>query len=276
MLANILILTSGEQQLDSGDCGVEFSNSALQLILSKSVELDPHYNDLHSENLYESVGDDVAKDMAIVYNIDTYKQRNITLYKELLELKLYENLENHLLSVDILNCLGFPLLQGTDTLYLHIWLPINYYRNHIYFPLKDDSNKLINVSPSLINCFQVTHSNIWNFTSKSKASSFEKDHLSGTTQLNHSEEIEDGECSSSDEEDERDMKLSINGHANEIVSRNDKIISNLLSEEVLAELSGRKLRLCAIDCEMCTTKDGLEVTRISIISPEISSFVLKN
>ena len=72
------------------------------------------------------------------------------------------------------------------------------------------------------------------------------------------------------------MKLSINGHANEIVSRNDEIISNLISEEVLAELSGRKLRLCAIDCEMCTTKDGLEVTRISIISPEISSFVLKN
>jgi len=74
------------------------------------------------------------------------------------------------------------------------------------------------------------------------------------------EEAEEGECSS-DEDGEEDDR-----------GENDASMS-LLSAAVVAELGGAKLRLCAIDCEMCTTAAGLELTRISIVSPEIESFV---
>ena len=70
------------------------------------------------------------------------------------------------------------------------------------------------------------------------------------------EEDEEGECSSSDEE---------NREFATVINENNK---PLLREEVK---SFGRLKICAIDCEMCTTKSGaLEICRVSLISPDVN------
>ena len=72
-------------------------------------------------------------------------------------------------------------------------------------------------------------------------------------------EEEEGECTSSDEEDNYAME----GHSEE---NKDLQKRPLLSEEIK---SLGRLKLCAMDCEMCTTNSGaLEICRVSLISPE--------
>ena len=73
------------------------------------------------------------------------------------------------------------------------------------------------------------------------------------------EEGEEGECTSSDEEDD--------GCVN--IDKDDCFMKPLLSEEIK---SLGRLKICAIDCEMCTTVSGaLEICRVSLISPEVSN-----
>jgi len=101
----------------------------------------------------------------------------------------------------------------------------------------------MNIPANFRSRFRITHSASW-------GSAQHKVVASAPT-----EEAEEGECSS--DEDEESTAPS----------------ESLLSAAVIAQLGGKALRMCAIDCEMCTTEVGLELTRISIVSPEISSFV---
>lgn len=74
-------------------------------------------------------------------------------------------------------------------------------------------------------------------------------------------EVEDGEC------------LNMKGSAS-LASEFSGTSISLIRPDALSYLKReRKFKIIAFDCEMCTTSQGSEVTRISIISPEFPSMV---
>jgi Exonuclease len=152
-------------------------------------------------------------------------------------------LNHEVLSLELMECMGFPLYIKEDG------LPV--FKN---VATKDSSS------------YRATHEAPWACSLQQQTVSIE---------------VEEGECS--DEDDEEVLiylNLTIIGAVFTFhlllqkIGISQSTCQRLVSREILSALGEGKLRMCAIDCEMCTTDIGLELTRISILSPELSALVV--